>query len=227
MGLTPGKSKSQAELPSTLQLQSSSTLGSGRTLTAQERLEKAEDKEVSRAIYSRQTIGRFADIAESDEGEDVLDSVQDVHSERDMTQDGQGTSPRGPVVIVDSTSTATRKKDVPDDAVVGSALQRNAVGSIMKPRIMKERGTTVRLLSLLSCNSHLSCIKTISRRWKRVPPTTLPTSADGDPESSFDSSDCAHDTSETETEATDSNSSERSQDGASESESDIIGDESS
>ena len=70
----------------------------------------------------------------------------------------------------------------------------------------------------------MSRIKTILRRWKRVPPTTLPPSADGDPESSFDSSDCAHDTSETETEATDSNSSERSQDGASESESDITGD---
>ena len=183
-------------MPSTLQLQSSSALGSGRTLTAQEKLEKTEDKEVSRAIYSRQTSGRFTgDIAESDEGEEVLD-----HSERDTTQDGEGTSPRGPVVIVDSTSTATRKKDVPDDAVVGSALQRNAHGSIVKPRIMKKRGTTVCLLSpLLWCNSHLSCIKAILRRWKRVPPTTLPTSEDGNPESSFDSSDSAHDTSEAET----------------------------
>ena len=155
-------------MPSTLQLQSSSTLGSGRTLTAHEKLEKTKDKEVSRAIYSRQTSGRFAgDIAESDEGEEVLN-----HSERDTTQDGEGTSPRGPVVIVDPTSTATRKKDVPDDAVVGSALQRNANGSIVKPRIMKKkRGTTVRLLSpLLWCNSHLSCIKAILRRWKRVPP---------------------------------------------------------
>ena len=66
---------------------------------------------------------------------------------------------------------------------------------------------------------------TILRRWKRVPPTTLPISADGDPESSFDRSDSAHDTSEAETETTDSNSSERPQDGASESESDITGDE--
>ena len=159
MGLTPGKSKSQAELPSTLQLQSSSTLGSGRTLTAQERLEKAEDKEVSRAIYSRQTIGRFADIAESDEGEDVLDSVQDVHSERDMTQDGESTSPRDRVVIINSTSTATRKQNVRDDVVVGSALQRNADGSIVKPRIMKKKGTAVRLVSPpLWCNSHSGCI---------------------------------------------------------------------
>ena len=118
---------------------------------------------------------------------------------------------------------------MPDDAVVGSVLQRNADGSIVKPRIMKKkRGTTVRLLSpLLWCNSHLSCIKAILRRWKRVPPTTLPASEDGDPESSFDSSDSAHDTSEAETEATDSNSSERPQDDASKSESGITGDESS
>ena len=182
-----------------------------------------------RAIYSRQTSGRFAgDIAESDEGEEVLDNTQDLHTKRDTTQDGEGTSPRGPVVIVDPTSTATRKNDVADEAVVGGALQRNADGSIVKPRIMKKRGTTVRLLSpLLWCNSHLSRIKTILRRWKRVPPTTLPTSADGDPESSFDSSDFAHDTSEAETQATDSNSSERPQDDVSESESGITGDESS
>jgi ATP-dependent RNA helicase DHX37/DHR1 len=217
-------------LPSTLQLQSSSTLGSGRTLTAQEKLEKTEDKEVLRAIHSRQASRRFAgDTAESDEGEEVLDNTQDVHSKYDATQDDECTSPRGPVVVVDSTSTATRKQDVPDDAVVGSALQRNTDGSIVKPRILKKkRGTTVRLVSpLLWCNSHLSCIKTILRRWKRVPPTTLPTSADGDSESSFDSSDSAHDTSEAESEATDSNSGERPQDGASESESGIIGDESS
>ena len=127
-------------MPSTLQLQSSSTLGPGRTLTAQEKLEKTEDKEVFRAIYSRQTSGRFdGEIEESDEGEEVLANTQDVHSERDTTQYGEGTSPRGPVVIVDSTSTATRKKDVADDAVVGSALQRNVDGSIVKPRIMKKK----------------------------------------------------------------------------------------
>ena len=150
-------------MPSTLQLQSSSTLGSGRTHTAQEKLEKTEDKEVLRAIHSRQISGRFAgDTSESDEGEEVLDNTQDVHSKYDTTQDGEGTSPRGPVVIVDSTSTATRRQDVPDDAVVGSALQRNTDGSIVKPRIMKKkRGTTVRMISPLSCGVIL--ISAVSR----------------------------------------------------------------
>jgi ATP-dependent RNA helicase DHX37/DHR1 len=51
------------------------------------------------------------------------------------------------------------------------------------------------------------------RRWKRAPPTTLPvTAADGDSESSFDSSDSANDTSDAEREAPDSNGSEQSED---------------
>lgn len=136
-------------MPSTLQLQSSSTLGAGRTLTAQERLEKAEDKEVWRAIYSRKTSGRFANIAESDGDEEVVDNTQDVHSERDTIQDGEGTLPRGPIVIVDSAPTALRKQDMPADVVVGSALQRNADGTVVKPRIMKKKGTGVCLMSPL------------------------------------------------------------------------------
>lgn len=136
-------------MPTTLQLQSSSTLGAGRTLTAQERLEETEDKEVWRAIYSRQTSGRYADIAESDEGEEVV-HTQGVHSEHDTIHDGEGILPQGQVVIVDSASTTTRKQDVPADVVVGSALRRNADGSTVKPRIMKKKGSSV-CLHLLFC----------------------------------------------------------------------------
>jgi ATP-dependent RNA helicase DHX37/DHR1 len=73
----------------------------------------------------------------------------------------------------------------------------------------------------------LSRFKTILRKWKHAPPTTLPTSADADSESSFDSSDSAHDTSEAETETTNSDTSERAQDNTSEAESGISEDESS
>ena len=148
--LIRGESKSQAELPSTLQLQPSSTLGSGRALTAQERLEKTEDKEVRRAIYSRQRRGgHLADTAESDRGDEVVDEAQDVHSEGDTIQEYEGSSPQDQVVVVDSTSTATRKQDVPADIVVGGALQRNADGSITKPRIMKKKSVGVCLVSPL------------------------------------------------------------------------------
>ena len=145
-------------MPSILQLQSSSTLGSGRALTAQERLEKTEDKEVRRAIFSRQRRGgHLADTAESVEDDEVVDDAQDVHSD-DTIQADEGTSARDRVVVVvDSTSTATRKQDVPADIVVGGALQRNADGSIAKPRIMKKKSTSVCVVSpLLWCNSHLS-----------------------------------------------------------------------
>ncbi|KAI0283970.1 P-loop containing nucleoside triphosphate hydrolase protein [Russula aff. rugulosa BPL654] len=174
--------KSQADLPSTLRLQPSSTLGSGRALTAQERLEKTEDKEVRRAIYSRQRSGgHLADTVESDGDDGVVDDAQDVHSESNTIQDYE---------------------DVPADIVVGGALQRNADGSIAKPRIMKKKSTS-----------------TVLRRWKRAPPTTLPTRVDGNSESSFDSSDSADDTSEAESETTNSNTSERPQGSISEAES--------
>ncbi len=168
-------------MPST-QLQSSSTLGAGRTLTTQERLEETEDKEVRRAIYSRQRRGgHFADTAESDRGEEVLDNAQDVYSERDSIQDSEGTSPRDQVAVVDSVSTtATRKRDVPADVVVGSALQRNADGSIVKPRTMRRRSTGVCLVSssfvmyfsLKRIQDHLAKVETCpihdttnQRRW--------------------------------------------------------------
>jgi ATP-dependent RNA helicase DHX37/DHR1 len=145
-------------LPNTFKLQSSSTLGSGRVLTTQDRLEKTEDKEIRRAIYSRQRRGgHLADTAESDGDGEVVGDAQDVHSEGDTIQDYERTSSRDQVVLVDLTSTPTRKQDVPADIVVGGALQRNADGSVAKPRIMKKKGTSVCLVSpLLLCNSHLT-----------------------------------------------------------------------
>ena len=63
------------------------------------------------------------------------------------------------------------------------------------------------------------------RRWKHTPSTTLPASAGGDSDSSFDSLDSAHDTSEAESETADRITSERPEDGTSGSESGIPGDE--
>ena len=73
------------------------------------------------------------------------------------------------------------------------------------------------LYSLLYCvNSHLIPFKTILRRWKRASPTTTPTNADDDTESSFDSSESENDTSEAETDSS-SDANEQSEDGASDS----------
>jgi ATP-dependent RNA helicase DHX37/DHR1 len=85
---------------------------------------------------------------ESDGDDEVDDDAQDVHSEGDTIRDDEGTSTQDQVVVVDSTSTAARKQDVLADIIVGGALQRNADGSIAKPRIMKKKGTSVCLVSL-------------------------------------------------------------------------------
>jgi ATP-dependent RNA helicase DHX37/DHR1 len=136
-------------LSSSLQLQSSSTLGAGKTSTAQERLEKSEDKQVRRAVHSRQRRGgHLAGIAESDSDEEPVDATHDVHSENDTSGDGEGTPPRDQVVEVDAASTMTRKQEAPAEIVVGSALQRNADGSTVEPRIMRKKGARVRFISI-------------------------------------------------------------------------------
>ncbi|KAI9443209.1 P-loop containing nucleoside triphosphate hydrolase protein [Lactarius indigo] len=171
--------KSQADLPNTLRLYSSSTLGAAKTATVQDRLDRLEDKNVTRALHSRQRkAGRFADVAESDGSDGAAD---DFHSKRDSIEGRGDTPPRGPVVVVDSLSTATKKQEMPT-STVGSALRRNADGSVAKVRIVKKKGKGTR---------------TILQRWKRAPPTTL--TSDGS-ESSSDSSDPENGTSASEAE---------------------------
>jgi ATP-dependent RNA helicase DHX37/DHR1 len=159
-------------------------------------------------------------MEESDNGEEDIGNAHDVHSERDeVQQDGESASCRGQVVVVDSTPIATRREDTSADVVIGGALQRNPDGFIMKPRIMKKKDKSagVRPVSLRCCvDSHLVHFKTILRRWKRAPPTTTPTNADDDSESSFDSSESENDTLEAETDSS-SDANERSEDGTSES----------
>jgi len=125
-------------------------LGSGKTSTAQERLEKIEDKEVLHAIHSRQRNNRFADIAESDDSvEEDVDNTHDVHYECDRDQQyGDGASPRGQVIVVDSAPIGTRRQAVSADVVIGSALQRNTDGSIMEPRVMKKKDKSAGVCSI-------------------------------------------------------------------------------
>ncbi len=182
-------------MPNTLQLYSSSTLGAGKTSTVQDRLDRLEDKHIRRALHSRQRkAGDFADVTESDGGGDG--AADDYHSDKDAKEDqGSASSSRGPAVVVASLSTSTRKQEVPT-STVGSALRRNADGSLAKARIAKkkEKGTGVSLFSLCSwCDCNVTDLKTILKRWKRALPTT-PSSDDS--ESSFDSSNSENDTPE-------------------------------
>ena len=141
--LTPCRSKSQAELPNTLRLCPSSALGAGKTTTVQDRLDRLEDKNVRRALHSRQQkAGPFNDVTESDDSDAAAD---DPHSEKNSSGGQRDEfAPRGPVVVVGSHSTEIKKQEVPA-STIGSALQRNADGSIVEARIIKKKGKGTRV----------------------------------------------------------------------------------
>jgi ATP-dependent RNA helicase DHX37/DHR1 len=147
-------------------LYSSSTLGTGKTATAQGRLDKVEDKEVRRAVHSRQRRDtRFADVAESDSDEEAVNDshTHSPHADSggETIDDGAGASSQGQVVIVRTSPISTRKHDASASVHVGSALQRNADGSTVEPRIMKRKGKGTRVCAVsfhpLGDISYLDC----------------------------------------------------------------------
>ena len=146
--------KSQAELSSTLVLHSSATLGTGKVATHQELLDKHEDKEVRRVMDGR-TRGKrrapFSGTAVSDEeSDDDLNRgapMKDDASEIMDIDEDAGKSRENPVVIVDADAGSLGDQETSVPAAVGSALRRNADGSMATPRMLKrkDKGTRVRL----------------------------------------------------------------------------------
>ena len=132
--------QSQAELPSTLMLQSSSTLGTATALTNKDRLQKMEDKEVRQALRGgtgkRKRGGERLDIPEDSHFEDDSDYEQ-VYPEDDDMVSGMDTTQPGSVAGLTSVSEST--------TVVGSALRRNADGIAVptKPSARKIKGNQV------------------------------------------------------------------------------------
>jgi ATP-dependent RNA helicase DHX37/DHR1 len=133
--------KSQAQLPTTLHLQSSSTLGTGKVSTNKERLDKLEDKEIRRALEGRagkrkRGEDRF-DILHVDDADDDDDDGSEVWGDLEMGREGkpeqQATVDAPKAVEVDFESTSQHMTSEP--SVVGSALRRNLDGSVTAPRI--------------------------------------------------------------------------------------------
>ncbi|KLO14778.1 DHX37 protein [Schizopora paradoxa] len=167
--------QTQLQLPSTL-LQPSSTLGSRKVLTNQELQENAESKLVKRALDGRVggkrrrgAQGHEDEVTESDASDDDL-----------PVPDG---SRESPVVIPnDDFSTSEIVKDGPvirEIGVVGSALRRNADGTVPAPTHVKKQK------------------KTTFKRWGKEVNIRENTDAH-ESDSSFDSSDSAYDESEDE-----------------------------
>ncbi|KAF5385658.1 hypothetical protein D9757_005460 [Collybiopsis confluens] len=112
-------SQSQAQLPSTVHFQSSSTLGTGKPTTHQERLDKLEDKQVRRALDGplgkrKRHNGQYqileADTDDEDD-EDELDS-----------------SPEHPIDTPQPQLPAT-------ESLIGGALARNPDGTVVAPKV--------------------------------------------------------------------------------------------
>jgi ATP-dependent RNA helicase DHX37/DHR1 len=141
-------SESQAQLSSTLDLQSSSTLGTGVASTNKERLEKLEDKEVRRAIESRP--GKRKRVNDNSTVVYPLCSgeSEDDDSDIPISPDGQLNVEMG---ITESEELLDDSLALHDElAAVGSALRRNEDGSIEAPKIVTKKSTGKKVLIALA-----------------------------------------------------------------------------
>jgi len=132
-------SQSQAQLPSSLQLQSSSTLGTGKASTHQQNLDKQEDKEVRHALGKRKRGKEDYDVVEEDSEEDGFEKSLDFYKTSQTTAEPPTSPFQVPSVF----------------PIIGSALQRNSDGSIPAPKV-KPRSLNKKVCN--NCRAVLSLV---------------------------------------------------------------------
>ncbi|GJE85929.1 ATP-dependent RNA helicase [Phanerochaete sordida] len=179
-------SKSQAHGTAALQLKSSATLGTGKVITHQDRVEKEEHQEVKRVMEGssngkkrRRSAKSYVGAASDSEEEPEAYMDDDHRSSPAVALDLEpGKTRANPVVIVDSGFATTKQEPEPAPAVnvsyIGSALKRAADGSIVAPRIVKRKTKS----------------KTAFSSWKE---TSKAATVEAESDTSFDSSDSAYD----------------------------------
>jgi ATP-dependent RNA helicase DHX37/DHR1 len=147
-------SQTQAELPSSLPLQSSSSLGTGKVSTHQELLDKLEDKETRRAMEGRAGKRRRHGnayevmVPDDDDSSDVDLAGNGILGAAFVTAEDYPDVPKETVPSESAAATAIESSLAV--AEVGSALQRNPDGTVVAPRIrQKTKATKVRHLSLV------------------------------------------------------------------------------
>lgn len=171
-------SQSQAVLPSSL-LQSSSTLGTGKTLTHQELQDRSEDKEVRKAFDGRSGKRKRHEDKFAVHGLDTEDSQDDeIFATETVTR------PSHPQVIFDSAIPPPKNESKP--SAVGSALKRNSDGSIVMPKISKTKQVCCMHFSRQYQRSFYVALQSGWGRKRSVP-------ANEESDTSFDSSDSAYD----------------------------------
>ncbi|KAF7291554.1 hypothetical protein HMN09_01246500 [Mycena chlorophos] len=184
--------QTQAALPSSLHLQSSATLGTGKVSTHGDQLAKSEDTEVRRALNGdagrrRRNRDAFTVVENDMDSED--DGPIEVDGDEDGMEDGLSRSTSPVTATVKAQTVPVPAAPIAGTSAVGSALQRNADGSIIAPRVRQK-----------------SQKKNTFKSWSRRQPA--PVQEEPGSASSFDSSDSANDSSEEEVDEQDGSSSE-------------------
>lgn len=140
-------SQSQAQLPNTVHLHSSSTLGTGRVTSHRERLDKLEDKEIRHALDGttgkrKRTHDVFL-VADAD-----IDEDEDLEP-NDSEHSSAARKPSHDVEIVDLTE-VSGSGAVASTSATGSALRKNPDGTVVQPQVRpKSQKNKVLLLSHL------------------------------------------------------------------------------
>ncbi|TFL01831.1 P-loop containing nucleoside triphosphate hydrolase protein [Pterulicium gracile] len=177
--------QSQAEVTTSLDLQSSSTLGTGRVSSIRQLHEGQEDRHVRRALQGNTTGKRRrpgVDDFTIHEGGDSSDEDVEMSSAPGLT----ATDPIN-LTEVDPTQTASQANEASvhyapielaaKPAAIGSALKRNADGSVIAPKMRVKTNK-----------------KTRFGAWKRGAPIEEEKVDEEDSDTSFDSSDSDIDT---------------------------------
>lgn len=142
-------SQSQA-LSNSAKLQASSSLGSGRPSTHEERFARLEDKETRRALDGtasgkKRKRGHASAWGAADSEDRTSQSEEfdyDVMDERSNDAGAGMVLPSREVIdITDNPVMAA----IPQSSVVGSALQRNPDGTVVPPRVVKRQPKTNRV----------------------------------------------------------------------------------
>jgi ATP-dependent RNA helicase DHX37/DHR1 len=156
--------KSQAQITSALDLQSSAMLGTGRAVTHQERLDREEDRLAHRLIDAGNRKGTrkrkrpaMAYSGAVSEGSDEDLSIEDDDS-RSTPQPNSGLTRETAVVIVDSGPTASvagSNVAASATASVGSALRKNPDGIAAAPRVVEKHKKQVCSSAIPLCSADL------------------------------------------------------------------------
>lgn len=134
---------------SSVALQSSATLGTGKPLTHQQQQDKAED-----ALMKKTLLGQTGKRKRHQDAFPVLDNESDDEGENAKMFGTEHEPPFSPkpssssqffpkstaeVVVVDASITDIPERRESSRPIVGSALHRNADGSVMDPRVRLRR----------------------------------------------------------------------------------------